>query len=189
MSNRQFRRVVTGHDEHGRAVIIEDSPPTRVYDNLGQRGLVFFEVWNTQETPARIDRASREPAEPRLNLSPPPNGSRIRVLDIPVDDPASSDMDAVFENIGGKAAHIGEVGCGRHANFHRTQTIDYGIVLDGQITLLVDEGETTLYPGDICIQRGTNHGWVNRGTKPCRIAFILIDGKWDADLTPTSPRK
>jgi quercetin dioxygenase-like cupin family protein len=56
--------------------------------------------------------------------------------------------------------------------------VDYGIVLDGAITLMVDEGETTLHRGDICIQRGTNHGWVNRGNKPCRMAFILIDGTW-----------
>ena len=181
MASKQFRRVVTGHDERGRAVIIEDAPPSRIYDNLGQKGLVFFEVWNTQESPIHIDRSSGEPHESRLSLSPPPRGTRIRVLDIPVEDPASSDLDAVFENIGGKDAHIGAKS-GRHANFHRTQTIDYGIVLDGEITLLMDVGETTLYPGDICIQRGTNHGWVNRGSKPCRIAFILIDGKWDPDL-------
>jgi mannose-6-phosphate isomerase-like protein (cupin superfamily) len=186
MTTKQFRRVVTGHDEHGRAVILEDGPPTRVYENLGQEGLVFFEVWNTQETPARITRAGGEPAEERLSLAPPKRGTRIRVLDIPVEDPAASasDLEAVFENVGGKDAYIGAKS-GRHANFHRTQTIDYGIVLDGEITLLMDEGETTLYPGDICIQRGTNHGWVNRGTKPCRIAFILIDGKWEADLAPT----
>ncbi len=178
MTRKAFRRIVTGHDERGRAVILEDGPPPRVYDNLGQEGLVFYEVWNTQESPARIDRAGGEPAEARLSLSPPPLGTRIRVLDIPIDNPGSSDIEAVFEAVGGKDAHIGAKS-GRHENFHRTQTIDYGIVLEGEITLLMDEGETTLHPGDICIQRGTNHGWANRGTKPCRIAFILIDGKWD----------
>lgn len=181
MAKATFRRVVTGHDDRGRAVIVEDGPPARVFDNLGEKGLVFYEVWNTRETPARIDRAGGEPAEERLTLAPPRNGTRIRVLDIPVDDPANSDLDAVFENIGGKDAHVGAQH-GNHASFHRTQSIDYGIVLDGEITLMVDDGETTLYPGDICVQRGTNHGWINRGVKPCRIAFILIDGKWDADI-------
>jgi quercetin dioxygenase-like cupin family protein len=181
MTNSSFRRIVTGHDKDGRAVIVEDRPPVRVFDNLGEPGLVFYEVWNTRETPARIDRASGEPKEDRLTLAPPRMGTRIRVLDIPVDNPATADLDAVFKNIGGKEAQVGAKD-GRHASFHRTQTIDYGIVLDGEITLRVDEGETTLYAGDICIQRGTNHGWINRGTKPCRIAFILIDGVWDADI-------
>jgi mannose-6-phosphate isomerase-like protein (cupin superfamily) len=181
MPSATFRRIVTGHDRDGRSMITEDRPPVRVFDNLGEKGLVFYEVWNTREMPARIDRAGGEPKEERLTLAPPRMGTRIRVLDIPVDDPATANLDAVFENIGGKEAHIGAKG-GKHASFHRTQSIDYGIVLDGEITLLLDEGETTLHPGDICIQRGTNHGWVNRGTKPCRIAFILIDGVWDADV-------
>ena len=181
MSIKPFRRVVTGHDAQGRAVILEDDHPPRVFDKLGQEGLVFHEVWNTRETPARIDRASTEPHEDRLSLAPPKNGTRIRVLDIPVEDAATSDLDAVFENIGGKDAHVGAANA-RHVSFHRTQSIDYGIVLDGEITLLVDDGETTLYAGDICVQRGTNHGWVNRGTKPCRIAFILIDGAFDAEI-------
>jgi hypothetical protein len=181
MINSSFRRIVTGHDKDGRAVIVEDRAPVRVFDNLGEPGLVFYEVWNTRETPARIDRASGEPKEDRLMLAPPRMGTRIRVLDVPVDNPATADLDAVFENIGGKEAQVGAKDR-RHASFHRTQTIDYGIVLDGEITLMVDEGETTLYTGDICIQRGTNHGWINRGTKPCRIAFILVDGVWDADI-------
>lgn len=181
MSIKPFRRVVTGHDTQGRAVILEDAHPPRVFDQLGQEGLVFHEVWNTRETPARIDRAGTEPYEERLSLAPPKNGTRIRVLDIPVDDAAATNLDAVFENIDGKDAHVGAAGA-RHVSFHRTQSIDYGIVLDGEITLLVDEGETTLYPGDICVQRGTNHGWVNRGDKPCRIAFILLDGAWDAEI-------
>jgi mannose-6-phosphate isomerase-like protein (cupin superfamily) len=176
-----FRRVVTGHDTQGRAIIVEDGAPSRIFDKLGEPGLVFYEVWNTRETPARIDREGGEPGEPRLTLAPPKGGTRIRVLDIPVDDPTTADLEAVFENIGGRDAHVG-ARSGKHASFHRTQSIDYGIVLDGEITLVLDEAETTLRPGDICIQRGTSHAWINRGSKPCRIAFILIDGAWDADL-------
>jgi mannose-6-phosphate isomerase-like protein (cupin superfamily) len=175
------RRIVTGHDAAGRSIIAQDGTPTRVFDRLGEPGLVFYEVWNTQETPARIDRDSVEPAEARLTLAPPKGGTRIRVLDIPVDNPAAADLDAVFENIGGRDAH-GGAKAGKHASFHRTQSIDYGIVLDGEVTLVLDEAETTLHVGDICIQRGTSHAWINRGIKPCRIAFVLIDGTWDADL-------
>ena len=66
---------------------------------------------------------------------------------------------------------------------HRTETIDYGIVLEGEITLIMDEGETVVRAGDIVIQRGTNHGWANRSDRNCRIAFILIDGQFGPDLT------
>jgi uncharacterized cupin superfamily protein len=65
---------------------------------------------------------------------------------------------------------------------HRTQTVDYGIVLEGEITLVVDEGETTVRAGDIVIQRGTNHAWANRSGRNCRIAFILIDGAFTDGL-------
>ena len=73
---------------------------------------------------------------------------------------------------------------GGDSPFHRTNSIDYGIVLEGEITLILDEGETVVRAGDIVIQRGTNHGWANRGTVPCRIAFILIDGRYDPELAP-----
>ena len=65
---------------------------------------------------------------------------------------------------------------------HKTETIDYGIVLEGELVLIMDVGETTVRAGDIVIQRGTNHGWANRSDKPCRIAFILIDGKFSDEL-------
>jgi quercetin dioxygenase-like cupin family protein len=65
---------------------------------------------------------------------------------------------------------------------HRTQTIDYGIVIEGELTLVVDRGETTIKAGDIIIQRGTNHAWANRTNKPCRVAFILIDGQFEENL-------
>ena len=182
-----FRRIVTGHNAEGKAIIQEDGPPPRVQRIGGEIGPIFHEVWNTRETPARIDRASGEPAEDGIVLAPPKNGTRIRVLDIP---PESDE----FKNITPEQAraHFAEVGArdasshsdegSRHAFMHRTETIDYGIVLDGELTLILDEGETTVRTGDIVIQRGTNHGWANRSGRNCRIAFILIDGKFDPDL-------
>jgi uncharacterized cupin superfamily protein len=83
----------------------------------------------------------------------------------------------------GAADAASHTGAGsRHAHMHRTETIDYGIVLEGEIVLIMDEGETTVRAGDIVIQRGTNHGWANRSGKTCRIAFILIDGRFAPDL-------
>jgi mannose-6-phosphate isomerase-like protein (cupin superfamily) len=174
------RRIVTGHTPANVAVIASDGPPTRTFDDLGEKGLVFHEVWNTRESPARIDRDDAEPREGRLTLAPPPGGTRIRVLDIPPDKP-EADFDAVFDAIGGQDAHVGAASK-RHASFHRTRSIDYGIVLSGEITLLMDEGEATVRAGDIVVQRGTNHGWINRSDRPCRIAFVLIDGVFAEDL-------
>jgi hypothetical protein len=182
MKEAPVRRVVTGHDPQGRAIIQEDGPVPRVQRIGGEHGPLFFEIWNTRATPAPIDRDSGEPPEQGIQLAPPKGGTRIRVLDIPPDD-------ASFESLTPEQikAHFAEVAAGdapvqpgaaRHAFMHRTETIDYGIVLEGEITLIMDVGETVVRAGDIVVQRGTNHGWANRSGKHCRIAFVLIDGEY-----------
>lgn len=178
------RRIVTGHDAQGRAIIQEDGAVPRVQRVGGEIGPLFHEVWNTRATPAPIDAASGEPAEEGIKLAPPANGTRIRVLDIP---PEGDKLENLTEE--DRRAHFAEVGAGdavaqsdRHAFMHRTETIDYGIVLEGEITLIMDEGETVCRAGDIIVQRGTNHGWANRADTNCRIAFVLIDGKYTEDL-------
>jgi len=65
----------------------------------------------------------------------------------------------------------------RHAFMHRTDTVDYGICLEGEMTMVLDDSEVVMHKGDVCIQRGTNHAWANRSDKPCIMAFILIDGE------------
>lgn len=187
MSLPPVRRVVTGHDCNGNAIIQEDGPVPRLQRIGGSTGPLFQEVWNTCATPAPIDADSGEPTEEGIILAPPKNGTRIRVLDIPPDDASLGSMTpeqarAHFAEIGAADAssHSGEGS--RHAHMHRTETIDYGIVLEGEIVLIMDEGETTVRTGDIVIQRGTNHGWANRSNKDCRIAFILIDGEFDGSL-------
>ncbi|KPL67148.1 cupin [Erythrobacter sp. SG61-1L] len=187
MTEATVRRIVTGHDVAGNAIIQEDGPPPRVARIGGEIGPLFHEIWNTRETPARIDRASGEPPEQSIQLAPPRNGTRIRILDIPPDDPGLAELTG--EQV---AAHFAEVGAGeasshaqsgaRHAFMHRTETVDYGIMLEGELTLIMDKGETVIRPGDIVIQRGTNHGWANRSGKPCRICFVLIDGAYEDGL-------
>lgn len=183
---KPVRRVVTGHDAQGRAIIQEDGVVPRVQRVGGDIGPMFHEVWNTQAMPAPIDAASGEPHEDGIVLAPPKNGTRIRVLDIPPEGDGIRNMTPEEAR-----AHFAEIGAGsasahgegsRHALMHRTETIDYGIVLEGELVLIMDEGETTVRAGDIVIQRGTNHGWANRSDKNCRIAFILIDGAFDEQL-------
>ena len=187
MKQSPFRRIVTGHNDSGQSVILEDRPPPRVVQIGGEIGPWFYEVWNTRETPARIDRRSGEPAEDGVRLAPPKNGTRIRVLDIPPEDERVRQLSAEaarahFAEVGARGAASHQAGS-PHPLMHRTETIDYGIVLQGEITLILDQGETVVRTGDIVIQRGTNHGWANRSGRNCRIAFILIDGQFAGDLT------
>lgn len=187
MSKASFRRVVTGHNAEGKAVILEDGPPPRAQRIGGEIGPMFYEIWNTRATPAPIDRSSGEPQENGIILAPPKNGTRIRVLEIPPDDARVNSLSAEearahFAEIGAADASSHSGASSRHAFMHRTQTIDYGIMLEGELTLIMDIGETTVRAGDIVIQRGTNHGWANRSGRPCRIAFILIDGKFTEGL-------
>jgi hypothetical protein len=181
-----FRRVVTGHNERGRSIVLEDAPPPRVARIGGDIGPWFYEVWNTRQTPARIDRSSGEPAESGIQLAPPKKGTRIRVLDIPPEDErlqklSTEEARAHFAEVGAPSASSHHANA-RHPFMHRTESIDYGIVLQGELTLILDEGETVVRAGDIVIQRGTNHGWANRSGEMCRIAFILIDGEFDGQI-------
>jgi hypothetical protein len=177
-----FKRIVTGHDSEGRAVVLSEAPPTRVQQIGGEGGPTFFEVWNTREMPVLIDRQSGEPVESGLVLAPPKGGTRIRVIDFPPEDDAIRGLTAgeaaeKFAEMGGKEAARSETGA-PHPLMHRTQTLDYGIVIEGELTLILDRGETIVRAGDIIIQRGTNHAWANRSDKNCRVAFILIDGRF-----------
>lgn len=179
-----FRRVVTGHDEAGSAIIVSDAPPTHVVDIGGSAGPTFYEVWNTRETPALIDRRSGEPEDEGQVLAPPKGGSRIRVIDFPPEGDeirqlSEADARARFSSMGGADASTSSA---RHPLMHRTETLDYGIVLAGEITLVVDEAETTVRAGDIVVQRGTNHAWANRSGENCRVAYVLIDGQFSEGL-------
>ena len=182
-----FRRIVTGHDADGRSIVQEDGPPPRVVALGGEGGPVFHEIWSTLESPARIDRASGEPAEAGLNLLPPKSGTRIRIIDFPPEDER---IRAVTPEVA--RASFALLGAAETAKFHgegsphpfmhRTETIDYGLVLDGEITLVLEGGETVARAGDVIVQRGTNHAWANRSGRACRMAFILIDGAFEPGL-------
>jgi naringenin degradation protein FdeH len=165
---KPVRRVVTGHRD-GRAVVLSDSAAPN--QKLRQAsGLVSTLVWVTDETPADIsgsaDRAARE-----IGVPPPPNGSILRVVDFPPER-APRSRQAILAEMG-----VGDHGGARHPGMHRTRSVDYAIVLEGEIDMLLDEGEVHLAAGDVLVQQGTNHAWVNRGTIRCRIAFVLIDAK------------
>lgn len=186
-----FRRIVTGHDAEGKAIIASDAPPVRSQLVGGPGGPTFIEVWQTLETPALIHPEPSEPEQSGLVLAPPPNATRIRVIEFPPEGDeirklTGSEALQKFQSMGGGHASTSNQGA-PHPLMHRTKTVDYGIVLEGEITLIVDRGETTIRTGDIVIQNGTNHAWANRSGKICRMAFVLIDGQYATDKT--SPLK
>lgn len=165
------RRVVTGHDESGKAVVLMDGAAPNVRIRQASQ-LVSTLIWVTDETPADVsgsaDRAARV-----IGVAPPERGSTFRVVDFPpVGDTGSFDNEAILREMG-----ISHKGHGEGANpfMHRTRSIDYAIVMSGEIVMQLDDSEIVLKAGDVLVQQGNNHAWVNRGTENCRIAFVLID--------------
>jgi mannose-6-phosphate isomerase-like protein (cupin superfamily) len=170
---RATRRVVTGHDDNGKAIILSDGPAPNV--KVRQTGITSTLLWATDESPAdiagRADRAARE-----SGVAPPANGSVLRIVDFPpvTKEAVALGQAAMHKEMGLSHAASGGAAA-RHAFTHRTKSIDYALVLEGEIDMLLDDSEIHLKAGDVLIQQGTNHAWVNNGTKPCRIAFVLID--------------
>ena len=140
-----IRRVVTGHDEEGKAVVSRDC----VMDNVPvmPSGNSAVLLWVTDDTPSPVE-GDEDPALRDLGIAPPAHGSAFRAL---------------------------ELMPGKEAFMHRTDTIDYAVVVSGAcVMLLDDDAEVEMKAGDVMVQRGTWHGWANRGDAPCRLVFILI---------------
>ena len=185
MALKPVRRVVTGHNDQGRSIITEAGDVPKSIDFEAIPGIRFHEVWNTTETPALIDNGE-DPTLGPVVLSPPQNGSRIRFVDFPPDashqlQGGDAGVKEAFATVGDEAASTA-TNDSKHALMHRTQSVDYGIVMEGEITLILDEDEIDLKAGDVVVQRGTNHAWANRSDSMCRMLFILVDGKFDPSI-------
>ncbi len=177
-----IHRVVTGHDAQGKAIISSNGALPVVVELKGVPGTVFHEVWNTSASPAPIHNEA-DPTLGPLTLPPPRQGTRIRFVDIPPDTPellqgGGAGVKAAFAQIGDAAASTATTHS-PHPLMHRTETVDYGVVIEGELTLVLDDSEVPLRPGSVVVQRGTNHAWANRSGKPCRMLFVLIDGEFE----------
>lgn len=182
----EFKRVVTGHNAKGQAVVVSSGPAANVFPLAAVPGTVFHELWNSSASPALLDNADDPTAKP-LQLSPAAHGSVIRVVDIPPDSLHSAlsaeNAAAVFAEIGERQAGTGRTSA-PHKLMHRTETLDYGIVTEGEVWLVLDEGEVHLNRGDVVVQRGTHHAWSNRTEAMARMVFILLDGRFASELEP-----
>ena len=174
----QVRRIVTGHNAEGRSCFISDGPAPHVFQrHIGSTRVT--EIWKTFGSPADNIEAG-EPTAPPYRLTPPEQGTVLRIISYPPDKIRLASLEQEraggADEASGRAAAL-DRGNPRHPGFHKTHSVDYAIVLSGEIYALMDEGETLLKQGDVLIQRGTNHAWSNRTDEPAVLAFILIDAK------------
>ena len=176
-----IRRVVTGHDDKGRAVVVSDAAATQFLRHERRANVTLTNLWQCDGVPAEYDGPAETCAGP-LRLLPPPDGCVFRIVEFQPEDPdelANIDGRSAFAAMGA-GDHVVEGA--RHPFMHRTDSVDFAIVLEGEIDMLLDEDEVHLSAGDVVIQRGTNHAWSNRGEARCLIAFVLVDGvtRWNA---------
>jgi mannose-6-phosphate isomerase-like protein (cupin superfamily) len=192
MSFSSIHRVVTGHASDGKAIVSSSGSLPSVVEISAIPGTVFHEVWATNTTPALIDNGP-DPTLGSLMLSPPTKGTRIRFVDIPPDTPeflagGAEKMKDAFSQIGDEGASTVKAHS-PHPLMHRTESVDYGIVIEGEITLVLDDSEELLKQGAVVIQRGTNHAWANRSGSSCRMLFVLVDGHYDSNIATAWARR
>ena len=169
------RRIVTGHDDRGRAVVVSDAPVPPLTLSL-MPGFETIELWHTDDTPAMPDRLG-EPGAPRY--FPPTGGTVFRVVTFPPDatgvPAADLDLTAALDEAVAKVPDLVERLEPDAPGMHTTDTVDYAVVIDGEIDLELDDGATvSVGAGSVVVQRGTRHGWRNRTDRPVRVAFVLV---------------
>ncbi len=177
--NSKIRRVVTTNDETGRAVLMLDGPSPNIKFREAT-GIVSTLLWVTDSTPPDI-RSQVDAADREIGVPPPPGGTVFRMVEFP---PEKESIKASSEDVLKEMGLSSEDETGekmRHPHMHRTESIDYGVVISGEIHMLLDDSDVHLKAGDVIVQRGTNHAWENRGDEPCKIAFVLIDAKGKDD--------
>lgn len=162
------RRIVTGHDENGKSVVLSDCPPPQNHPMHGSAiGADFFEMWSDSDVVPRLTSvAAAEPAEPndRPFTIMPAAGHLLRVIDV-------------------YPPHLG----GKRTVMHRTRTLDYAVVIEGEVVLILEDSEVILKKSDVAVQRGTNHAWENRTDKIARMVFFHIDAQFSEELLAKLP--
>jgi mannose-6-phosphate isomerase-like protein (cupin superfamily) len=171
----KVRRVVTGKDKNGKAIVAIDGEAARVHERA-QLGVTNCLLWVTNSGPARLSEQG-DAAEQEIGIVPPPNGTIFRMIQFEPQKDIHTDPQTrlqLFKKMG-LAPEGPSAENPRDPRMHRTRTIDYVAILSGEIDMLLDDTEVHLKAGDVVVQRGTNHAWVNRGIEPCRAIFVLVD--------------
>jgi hypothetical protein len=169
----KIRRVVTGHNEAGQSVILFDDHAGAVKEMESMPGLALTDLWETSGAPAS-NKGDQDATDRPVVLEPPLNGTIFRIVEFPPDSTWKGQADAseAFDSIG--AGHASDLNSD-DPMMHKTSTIDYLIVIKGEIWAILEEGEVCLRPGDVMVQRGTNHSWSVRSEEPCLLAAVLVN--------------
>ena len=171
MPKQPVRRLVTGHDEQGQSKFLSDGEAQSVLEIEAMGNLTVTDLWETTSTPAN-NQGEADNADRPVHLEPAANGSIFRIVDFPPDADwkEGADAAAAFNAIG--AGHAVDAGASDPA-MHKTDSVDYALVLEGEIWAVMDTDERLMKAGDVLVQRGTNHGWANRTDRWCRMMFVL----------------
>ncbi len=174
------RRIVTGHDKDGKAIVIADGESPNILRPDNRPGVEINNLWLLDQAPARPLGPEETVRDKQIGLLPPKNGSVFRVIKFPpekgwienVDRTAAKDS---FASIGAEDA-ADDSGDPPHPLMHKTETVDFAVCISGEIYLVLDDSEVLMKAGDTCVQRGTNHAWSNRSEEDCHMMFVLVDG-------------
>ena len=161
------RRIVTGHNAQGRAIVVSDEACPHVEAILGQENHATTELWSTS-VPADNNRPGDTVILPH-RIAPPDGSAVFRVVEFP---PYEAFRAALRPD---QALMKDSSGSGGDQTMHRTRSVDFVTVISGEIWCVMEEGEVLMHPGDVMVQRGTNHDWQNRTGTPTRVAFVLVD--------------
>jgi mannose-6-phosphate isomerase-like protein (cupin superfamily) len=176
---KPLRRIVTIDDQEGKSVAIADGPPPDVRIDPARPGFSSARIWVADSSPVRIGQY-HDTTLAAHTIEPPPRGSVCRIVTFPPDETfrgkiGANEVEAFFSAMGSPGASTYSPQA-PHPYMQKTRTLDFCLVLEGEITLVLDTTEVHLKAGDTVVQRGTNHAWSNRSDRPCRIAFSLHDG-------------
>ena len=174
---KDIRRIVTGHAAKGLSNITFEGAATNYLESPGWPGSRITEIWVTEETPVDntgvADRAAR-----KIRHDPTPGGTIFRVVEVPPDskNPRPADANKAFADLG--STHMPSASDhAKHPGMHVTDSVDYIVVISGEMYMIMEEGEVLLRQGDCIVQRGTKHAWSNRSGENCIIAVVLVDAR------------
>ena len=169
----EFKRVVTAHSSAGRSFILHDAPPETKIIQPG-RALTFFELWET-DGPLASNEGTEDAGARPVRHHPPKGGTRFRMVELMPDEHRQDDVIAKdFQRLDADSVQTAD---NDDPTMHRNDTVDYNIVLSGEVYAVTEDGETLLKPGDVLIQRGTAHTWHNRSGKPCVFASVMVSAR------------
>lgn len=175
---RPVRRIVTGHDAQGRSKILYDAPSPHSKTLAGVDTFGVTDLWKTTSAPAD-NTENADPCESAITLAPPKSGTVLRLVEFPPDKDYIGrwKREEAFASMGESGAHAIDSSAERHQAMHRTASIDYAFVIEGEIWAVLDTEEVLMRAGDFLVQRGTNHAWSNRSEHPAFVGFVLIDAQ------------